>query len=1153
MALGGIGSIGGDGGNVTVINGAVIETYGRNANGIFAQSVGGGGGNGGATNLSSSGGSLTSNLVLGSDGGSGGVGGDVSVVILNDVKTAGANSNAILAQSIGGGGGNGSIVNLDGISRGTSSFNMTLGNLVAAGGAGQNSGAVDVDIRSGLVYTTGDNAMGVFAQSVGGGGGSGGVVNYGLLRDSGSVINKLGGNGGTSGNGDTVTVVNRSTVVTAGDNSVAILAQSVGGGGGVSGVKNRANEGTPLVTQFSLGAGNTTANGSSGANGNGAEVNVTNTGAIRTSGSNAIGVFAQSIGGGGGLSLTTISNNLMSIADSRVGAQSGTGGSGGDVNVLQTGSIITSGAGSVGIVAQSVGGGGGYLGMVSKDANASILNGTNVTMGGVTSAVGHGGNVVVTNNSEIRTSGANSVGILAQSVGGGGGVIMMSGAGTISPTWAAGKGNGGSVTVNVNSPIYTTGAGAYGVVAESVGGGGGLAISGTTVTDSGGVGSGLGGLVTINVLAPIYASGAGAIAVYGHSLGGIADPIVTVAPSQTVTATSGASAVVLDGSINSLTNYGRVLGSVTKQDILTETALETRGNGFTTLFNYGTMTGNINAASGTITATNYATGILLAGADLNLGSASSTLTNYGIFASAASSGARTISETNINGSFIQDRAGITFVRVDSPINGMDKFIVSGDATLDGLLKPVPVDRSLIAPGSFTSTIFQTAGTLNSENARILDDSIIMSYGLGATSSGIALTATANFTPPGMSSYGTQIGSSIGSMQTAGSSDFFGTVTARLVTTQSTVAQLDQTYNALAGSAISALPQVNYQAVNRSISTFSDRMNSWRVGDSFIASTKNARALLTNVPSANAPVIPGSDNEDLPESSKKSGEFKTWITPFGGEYSTNSLNSTIYGGSLGLEVDSVDRSLIGGVGLTVSQTNFSYSSSNTPYTPGNATNYGLSFYLGARGEHAYVSGIGYFGGSSAVFNRQLQTLGFSTSTNVNIHSTVASARIEAGYNLLPNKNGSNPVQLTPFVAFQPTQVRQNGANEYFTGYGAGFYYGANRNNALPLSVGAELSGDIDLGNNHKLMPFLRVSWVTDLASQQSMGAAYVPGYGPTIYANGTPSFGDALIFKGGMRYNWTRNISAYATIDVEQGNATYNYRGIGGSIGMRYSW
>ena len=50
---------------------------------------------------------------------------------------------------------------------------------------------------------------------------------------------------------------------------------------------------------------------------------------------------------------------------------------------------------------------------------------------------------------------------------------MMSGAGTISPTWAAGKGNGGNVTVNVNSPIYTTGAGAYGVIAESAGGGGG--------------------------------------------------------------------------------------------------------------------------------------------------------------------------------------------------------------------------------------------------------------------------------------------------------------------------------------------------------------------------------------------------------------------------------------------------------------------------------------------------------------------------------------------------------------------------------------------------------------------------------------------------------------------------------------------------------
>ena len=47
MILGGDGGIGG--GLVTVINDGNIQTFGKNAHGIFAQSIGGGGGNAGAS------------------------------------------------------------------------------------------------------------------------------------------------------------------------------------------------------------------------------------------------------------------------------------------------------------------------------------------------------------------------------------------------------------------------------------------------------------------------------------------------------------------------------------------------------------------------------------------------------------------------------------------------------------------------------------------------------------------------------------------------------------------------------------------------------------------------------------------------------------------------------------------------------------------------------------------------------------------------------------------------------------------------------------------------------------------------------------------------------------------------------------------------
>ena len=321
--------------------------------------------------------------------------------------------------------------------------------------------------------------------------------------------------------------------------------------------------------------------------------------------------------------------------------------------------------------------------------------------------------------------------------------------------------------------------------------------------------------------------------------------------------------------------------------------------------------------------------------------------------------------------------------------------------------------------------------------------------------------------------------------------------------------------------------------------------------------------MTGIASMNAPMTPNApqvatgtlsaDGGQMPITSlAKSTDARTWITPFGGTSNSNNLADQIYGGTLGIEAESDDRKYIGGAALTVSQSNYTYSSSTTPATPGSATNYGAQFYFGARGESAYLSAIGYLGGSSGNFTRQLQTLGLYTSTGVNVHSNIMGARVEAGYNLLSNPEGKRTLQITPFVAIQPTQIRQNGANEYF-GSNNGFYYGSNINTAVPVYLGTEISGDVAMGHNEVLKPFVRVSWAHDLMSPMTMNGAYTSTYGPTLYANGTPTMGNMVIVKGGAKYNWGTKVSAYATLDVEQGNAAYSYRGIGGSLGMIYSW
>ena len=94
--MGGKGAAGGNGGVVNVTNEATIQTYGGNARGIYAQSIGGGGGDGG-----NAGGFVG----VGGEGSGTSDGGDVTVTNHGLIETEGYRSHAIFAESVGGGGG----------------------------------------------------------------------------------------------------------------------------------------------------------------------------------------------------------------------------------------------------------------------------------------------------------------------------------------------------------------------------------------------------------------------------------------------------------------------------------------------------------------------------------------------------------------------------------------------------------------------------------------------------------------------------------------------------------------------------------------------------------------------------------------------------------------------------------------------------------------------------------------------------------------------------------------------------------------------------------------------------------------------------------------------------------------------------------------
>ncbi len=182
------------------------------------------------------------------------------------------------------------------------SVNTTIG---GKGGTGGNAGVVTLNNDKGLIEDHGDDAIAVFAQSIGGGGGNGGASSsrdinlIGTEKNFSASFNMaIGGSGGAGGTGrrghhqqhwrlDPHHFLQPKGVV----------AQSIGGGGGWGGGAAAAGSGASaakFTADVSLGGGG-------GGGGAGGIITLVNDGTIYTTGSNSAAIYAQSVGGGGGM------------------------------------------------------------------------------------------------------------------------------------------------------------------------------------------------------------------------------------------------------------------------------------------------------------------------------------------------------------------------------------------------------------------------------------------------------------------------------------------------------------------------------------------------------------------------------------------------------------------------------------------------------------------------------------------------------------------------------------------------------------------------------------------------------------------------------------------------------------------------------------
>ncbi|RUZ58826.1 autotransporter outer membrane beta-barrel domain-containing protein, partial [Mesorhizobium sp. M7A.F.Ca.US.003.02.2.1] len=258
----------------------------------------------------------------------------------------------------------------------------------------------------------------------------------------------------------------------------------------------------------------------------------------------AHGILIQSVGGGGGNGGDAIGvAPAISVA---IGGGGGTGGKGGVVNVNQAGNgvtVETNGRSASGIIAQSVGGGGGIGGAglgrfgATADGGSGIDNNT-IGFNTFAGAKGNGGTVTIQQDGEIVTDGERAHGIVAQAVGGGGGL-----AGTLS-AGAAGSGGGigdaAAATATAMSQVWVKGASSYAMFGQSA----------TGIGDA--------HAVTLTAGDSLFAQGAGSVAAYGESTANGAKGNITINLNGHYTiggAGTGVAAMLVGGANNALTNH----------------------------------------------------------------------------------------------------------------------------------------------------------------------------------------------------------------------------------------------------------------------------------------------------------------------------------------------------------------------------------------------------------------------------------------------------------------------------------------------------------------------------------------------------------------------------------------------------------------------
>ncbi|GMQ87052.1 MAG: hypothetical protein BMS9Abin08_0250 [Gammaproteobacteria bacterium] len=677
------------------------------------------------------------------------------------------------------------------------SFNPVI-SIGGFGGDGNNAGNVAVN-NTGSIQTAGTGAHGIVAESIGGGGGDGSVsiglttggATLNAIAMSGAVGALLGGNGGDGGQGGDVTVNQSGNITLRGAGSEAIIAQSINGGGGNVVLDFGSIVGSDDDNALVLRAGAESASNSSAGT-----VTVNMTGTVNMAGDDGAGHAVQAIGGGGGraqmrVDLSELAGGTDSSPDfsARFGGSDGVNNAGGDIASVQNGGITSSGRSTDGVSLQSIGGGGGRgnLAMFIGSAEAGKID---VGLGGIAGVDETGGNITHTRIGSILSSGESAYGMLVQTIGGGGGAVFTD-ATSVAVTFSADNvGNGGDIALTQVGDVDTSGAGVFGIFAQSLGGGGGYVDGGASATAGG---NGAGGGIVLNIDGSVLATGTSATAVHAQSDGrnGAGNISVRLSAGNAIVGGDNGVAVSFAGGVDNLIDNSGTIMSVNAAAGLA--LLGTTGND--RVVNAGVLAGSVDLGTGVNAITNQAEAVFQPGAVLNLGDAGNQLRNDGILAPGGS-GQAVVS--NLSGSYTQSGDARMLAELDFGTDTLDAVIATGSVQAGGTAEISLLTAEKVRPGDFRKTLLAGAeGIVDTGLSLVTAPSVVINYELlfPATANAVggagsnSLTAAANggsggvqaallgysvdFSPTGLGGNLAEAGDYIGRIQTAGSSPELG--------------------------------------------------------------------------------------------------------------------------------------------------------------------------------------------------------------------------------------------------------------------------------------------------------------------------------------------------------------------------------------------